>query len=231
MSATVFSKEAFCRTLGVPEAETAFIRVKESSFPVENRRIYSLAVARLSRESMDASMGGIAMAVDEIMNRHAGERGIVHTTSYAQDRYIREHVSPLNRARLSSTEGVSSRPALLKAHGSRDESVLISPSLHEGVDLKDELSRFQVLVKVPYPDLSDRRTRIKLERNPGWYDWQTALRLVQTYGRSVRGETDHAVTYVLDSHFPSFVRNHRDLFPEYFLEAIRSREEAADIEK
>ena len=39
------------------------------------------------------------------------------------------------------------------------------------------------------------------------------------------------LTYVLDSHFPSFVRNHWDLFPEYFLEAIRSREEAADIEK
>ena len=231
MSATVFSKEAFCRALGVPEAETAFIRVKESSFPVENRRIYSLAVARLSKESMDARMGEIARAVDEIMTRHAGERGIIHTTSYAQDRYIREHVSPINRARLSSTEGVSSRPALLKAHGSRDESVLISPSLNQGVDLKDELSRFQILVKVPYPDLSDRRTKIKLERNPGWYDWQTALRLVQTYGRSVRNETDHAVTYVLDSHFPSFVRNHRDLFPEYFLEAIRSREEGADIEK
>lgn len=226
MSATVFSKEAFCRTLGVPEEETAFIRVKESSFPVENRRIYSLAVARLSKESMDANMGDIARAVDEIMTWHAGERGIIHTTSYAQDRYIREHVSALNKARLSSTEGVFSRPALLKAHGSRDESVLISPSLNQGVDLKDELSRFQILVKVPYPDLSDRRTRIKLERNPGWYDWQTALRLVQTYGRSVRSETDHAVTYVLDSHFPSFLRQHTDLFPEYFLEAVRSKEEA-----
>ncbi len=231
MSATVFSKEVFCKTLGVPEREAAFIRVKESTFPVENRRIYSLAVASLSMKSMDAHMGEIAMAVDEIMTRHRGERGIVHTTSYAQDRYIREHVSPQNRARLFSTEGVSSRPALLKAHGSRDESVLISPSLHQGVDLKDELSRFQILVKVPYPDLSDRRTMIKLERNPGWYDWQSALRLVQTYGRSVRSETDHAVTYVLDSHFPSFLRSHRDLFPEYFIEAVRSREDGSDTEK
>ena len=231
MSATVFSKEAFCRALGIPEGEAAFIRVKDSSFPLENRKIYSLAVARLNRESMDASLRDIASAVDQIMDRHTGERGIIHTTSYAQDRYIREHVSPLNRARLSSTEGVSSRSALLKAHGSRDESVLISPSLHQGVDLKDELSRFQVLVKVPYPDLSDRRTRIKLERDPGWYDWQTALRLLQTYGRSVRSETDHAVTYVLDSHFPSFVRNHVDLFPTYFLDALRSREDLADTEK
>jgi len=62
----------------------------------------------------------------------------------------------------------------------------------------------------------------------GWYAWQTALRLVQTYGRSVRSETDHAATYVLDSQFTWFLQQHRDLFPEYFLEAIRSR---ADIDK
>jgi Rad3-related DNA helicase len=228
MSATIFSKEAFCKTLGIPEKDAAFIRVKESSFPVENRKIYALNTARLSRTSIDAQMPEIARAVDEIMTYHAGERGVVHTTTYQQARYIRDHVSPLNRGRLASTEGVSSRSALLKAHGSTDESVLISPSLYQGVDLKDELSRFQILVKVPYPDLSDRRTKIKLERDPGWYAWQTAMRLVQTTGRSVRSETDHAATYVLDSQFPWFLRQHRNLFPEYFLEAVRSRE---DVER
>ena len=145
---------------------------------------------------------------------------MIHTTSYQQARYIMYHVSEYNGARLQSTENLFSRSALLQAHGSRDESVLISPSLYQGVDLKDELSRFQVLVKVPYPDLSERRTRIKMERDQGWYDWQTALRLVQTYGRSIRSDTDHAVTYVLDSNFPWFVGRHRDLFPEYFLEAL-----------
>jgi ATP-dependent DNA helicase DinG len=194
--------------------------VKESSFPVENRPIYALNVAQLSRSTMEASLGTIARAVDEVMTRHAGERGVIHTTSYQQARYIMDHVSLYNRARLSSTENVSSRSALLKAHGSTSESVLISPSLYQGVDLKDELSRFQVLVKVPYPDLSERRTRVKLERDPGWYDWQTALRLVQTYGRSVRSATDHAVTYVLDSNFTWFLSKHRELFPEYFMDAL-----------
>jgi len=220
MSATIFSKEVFCRTLGIPEEETALVRVKESSFPVENRPIHALNAVQLNKTTMDSSLETIARAVDEIMTHHAGERGVVHTTSYQQARYIMANVSEPNRARLSSTENVSSRSELLKAHGSTDESVLISPSLYQGVDLKDELSRFQVLVKVPYPDLSERRTRVKLEKDPGWYDWQTALRLVQTYGRSVRGETDHAVTYLLDTNFTWFLRKHRELFPEYFLEAL-----------
>ncbi len=220
MSATVSSKEALCKTLGIPEESAAFIRVKESSFPVENRTIVALNTARLSQETLDASLGAVARVVDEIMTRHSGERGVVHTTSYRQTNYIIEHVSERNRKRLSTTEGASSRSELLRAHGSTDESVLISPSLFQGVDLKDDLARFQVVVKVPFPDLSSRRIRLKKERDRGWYDWQTALRLVQTYGRGVRSPTDHAVTYVLDSNFAPFVQAHRELFPDYFLDAM-----------
>ena len=220
MSATVSSSEIFCRSLGIPESEATFIRVSDSSFPLENRPIYALNSVHLSRSTMDASLGLLAEVVDGIMIRHSGEKGIVHTTSYAQARYIIEHVSDASKARLSSTENVSSRADLLRSHRATDESVLISPSLYQGIDLKDDLSRFQILVKVPYPDLSERRTRVKLERDPSWYDWQTALRLVQTYGRSVRSETDHAVTYVLDSNFTLFLSKHKELFPEYFLEAL-----------
>jgi Rad3-related DNA helicase len=222
MSATIFSKELLCRTLGVREEDVSYISVPESTFPVENRPIYALNTARLSWRSMDVALESIAGAVDAIMDRHLGERGVIHTTSYYQANYIMQHVSEPNRERLVTTEGSSERSALLRIHGSTDASVLISPSLFQGVDLKDEMSRFQVVVKVPYPDLSEKRTVVKLQRDSAWYDWQTALRLVQTYGRSVRSETDHAVTYVLDSNFMRFVDEHRDLFPGYFLEALRS---------
>jgi Rad3-related DNA helicase len=220
MSATIFSKGLLCSTLGIREAEVSYITVPESIFPVENRPIRALNVAQLSQASMASSLEIVASAVDQIMERHAGERGVIHTTTYQQVNYIMEHVSEANRARLVTTEGTFERSVLLAIHGTTGASVLISPSLYQGVDLKDDLSRFQVVVKVPYPDLSDRRTKVKLERDRGWYDWQTALRLVQTYGRSVRSETDHAITYVLDSNFTRFVNGHRDLFPAYFLDAL-----------
>jgi len=220
MSATVFSEELLCRTLGIPLDKSQFVKIAESTFPIANRRIYAMDVAQLNRATMDASLESIAKAVDAIMDRHSSERGVVHTTSYYQANYIIEHVSERNRARLVTTEGSTARSQLLHTHGATGASVLISPSLYQGVDLKDDLSRFQVIVKVPYSDLSDKRTRVKMQRDKGWYDWQTALRLVQTYGRSVRSETDSAVTYVLDSNFQGFVRGHRDFFPEYFLEAL-----------
>ena len=220
MSATIFSKRLLCETLGITEEEVCYISVPESIFPVENRPIRALNVAQLNQARMAVALESIAMAVDQIMERHAGERGVIHTTSYQQVNFIMQHVSEPNRARLVTTEGTFERSVLLAIHGSTGASVLISPSLYQGVDLKDDLSRFQVVVKVPYPDLSDRRTRIKLELDRSWYDWQTALRLVQTYGRSVRSETDHAITYVLDSNFTAFVNGHRGLFPAYFLDAL-----------
>jgi Rad3-related DNA helicase len=223
MSATIFSKELTCSTFGIPEDDACFISVPDSSFPVENRRLYALNTAHLSRASMESALESVAKAVDTIMSRHAEDRGVVHTTSYQQVNYIMQHVSEPNRARLRTTEGSAERSSLIRAHGETDSSVLISPSLYQGVDLKDDLSRFQVVVKVPYPDLSDRRTKVKLERDRGWYEWQTAQRLVQTYGRSIRSETDHAVTYVLDSNFTRFIGEHRDLFPGYFLEALQTK--------
>jgi Rad3-related DNA helicase len=223
MSATLSSGELFSRTFGIPPDQSCFIRVRDSTFPVENRPIRAMDVAHLSRTSMDSSLERIAQAVDSIMDNHATERGVVHTTSYQQANFIIQHVSETNRARLVSTEGSSNRSSLLKTHSWTDASVLISPSLYQGVDLKDDLSRFQVVVKVPFPDLSERRTQVKLERDPAWYAWQTALRLVQTYGRSVRSETDHATTYILDSNFTNFIAKNSDLFPRYFLDAIEVR--------
>ena len=59
---------------------------------------------------------------------------------------------------------------------------------------------------MPYPNKSDRWTNVKRHVDEEWYYWQTALRLIQAYGRSVRSKDDWARTYVLDSAFSYFVR-------------------------
>jgi Rad3-related DNA helicase len=100
--------------------------------------------------------------------------------------------------------------------------VLISPSLHTGLDLKDHLSRFQIITKVPYPNVADKWTSEKRKINKEWYYWQTALRLVQAYGRSVRSKDDWAKTYVLDSAFNYFVKVNNNILPKWFLSAIRN---------
>ena len=82
------------------------------------------------------------------------------------------------------------------------------------------VSRFQIITKVPYPNLADRWTNAKMKADKEWYYWQTALKLMQAYGRSIRSKDDWAKTYVLDSGFISFVETNASMFPNWFTQAI-----------
>jgi ATP-dependent DNA helicase DinG len=221
MSATILSKDHLCKTTGLDPEKVKFLRIEDSDFPVKNRPIHLMNVAWLSAKTMNVSMPKIAQAVDNIMSTHRNEKGIIHTTSYSQLQFIRDSLSKENASRLIETASSLDRSEVLKKHyESKNQTVLISPSLHLGVDLKDDLSRFQVIVKVPYPDLTDKKIAAKKDRDPKWYTWNTVLRLVQAYGRSVRSSDDYATTYVLDSSVSYLLKNAHDLMPRWFTEAI-----------
>src|SRR5918911_83734 len=221
MSATILSQDYLCKTAGLDPEKVQFIRVQESDFPVENRPIHVMNVAWLSAKTMTESMPKIAKTIDNIMSMHKDKKGIIHTTSYSQLQFIKENISKENKERLIETGSNIDRTEVLEKHySSKKPTVLISPSLQLGVDLKDDLSRFQIIVKVPYPDLTDRKIAAMKERDQKWYTWNTVLRLIQAYGRSVRSKDDYATTYVLDSSISFLLKNAQDLMPKWFTEAI-----------
>jgi Rad3-related DNA helicase len=132
----------------------------------------------------------------------------------------------LNRSILNSRllfhKDADSKLKILRMHQeTEDPTVLVSPSMGEGVDLSDDLSRFQIFCKVPFPYLGDEVTKRRMERDPMWYSVQTARNVIQATGRSVRNSSDFAVTYILDSCWDDFLRRNRGLFPDSFLAALK----------
>jgi ATP-dependent DNA helicase DinG len=223
MSATILSRDYLCKIAGLKPDTVKFIQVRDSDFPVRNRPIRLMNVAWLNARTMADSLPKIAKAVDNIMAMHKDEKGIIHTTSYAQLQYIRDNIGKENASRLIETGPAISREKVLERHyESKKPTVLISPSMHQGVDLKDDFSRFQVIVKVPYPDLTDKKVSEMKNRDPKWYTWYTVLRLAQSYGRSVRSADDHATTYILDESITFLLKNAQDIVPKWFSEAIVS---------
>jgi Rad3-related DNA helicase len=223
MSATILNNKAFCKSIGLDSEDIKFIQV-ESDFPIEHRRIYPLNIAYLNYSNLQSIdvMSKISVVVDNLMTTHRNEKGIIHTTSYEQLNFIKENLSKDNARRLLITDPEIQRDEIISQHSSTPKpTVLISPSLHTGLDLKDELSRFQIITKVPYPNKSDRWTNAKRVADEEWYYWQTALRLIQAYGRSVRSKNDWARTYVLDSAFSYFIRKNRNILPSWFIQAIK----------
>ncbi len=225
-SATILNAKAFCRSVGLNPDEVKFIQV-ESEFPVENRPIYILNIAYLNFRNLQLQevKSSITRAIDNIMTMHKNDKGIIHTTSYEQIDFIKENISQTNARRLIITDPEIQRDEVIAQHtnNTTKPTVLISPSLHTGLDLKNELSRFQIMTKVPYPNKGDRWISAKRERDEEWYYWQTALKLIQAYGRSIRSHEDWAKTYILDSSFGYFVRKNRNILPAWFIQAIRDK--------
>lgn len=222
MSATILDVNTFCRNVGLELNAVKFISV-DSDFPIQNRPIFPMNTAYLNYASLqlESVQREISNAVDNIMTTHNKDKGIIHCTSYAQVDFIEKYISRENKRRLILTdpEGINSRDEVIKEHfDTAKPTVLISPSLHTGLDLKDEKSRFQIIVKVPYPSRKDKWIEGKRKRDGAWYNWQTSIKLVQAYGRSVRSKDDWAKTYVLDTAFKMFVD--RNKLPKWYTDAI-----------
>jgi ATP-dependent DNA helicase DinG len=226
MSATILDHRTFEKNLGLDTGDdrTKFIQI-QSDFPIENRPIFPLSVEYLNFSNLQQTdvKTKISRAIDNIMHIHSNDKGIIHTTSYEQLNFIKENLSKMNSRRLILTDPEIQRDEVIKEHiDSKKPTVLISPSLHTGLDLKDNLSRFQIITKVPYPNIADKWTSEKRKINEEWYYWQTAVRLVQAYGRSIRSKDDWAKTYVLDAAFNYFVKMNVNILPKWFVSAIRT---------
>ena len=120
------------------------------------------------------------------------------------------------------THNSKDRDEVLKKHmSSKKDTVLISPSMTEGVDLKGDLSKFQIICKVPYPWLGDPIVKKRMYKFPDWYPLQTAMTIVQSVGRSIRNNKDTAVTYILDSDWERFYRKNKKIFSEDFRKLLK----------
>ncbi|MBI3634948.1 MAG: hypothetical protein HY216_01860 [Candidatus Rokubacteria bacterium] len=228
---------AAVEAFGIDEARVRVFR-SDSPFAVERRPIVYRPVGRLSRATLPTLEPDLFAEVAAILAAHPREKGLVHAASYAAARRLLRALNeraPLEARRLILVDSAAGKPQALEQHRrSSLPTVLLSPSLREGVDLPDDFLRFQIVTKLPYPDLGDPWTAARRARDARWYALETAKALVQAYGRSCRHADDHGVTYVLDAQFAGFLAHYRPLLPDWFRDAaepaLRRRQEATTPE-
>ena len=212
MSATIVDKDIFCESLGIEKNEAAYLSI-QSPFPLKNRPIHYLPVGSMSKNNIESTLPKMAEVVKMLLEKHANEKGIIHCANYRVAKYIQENVES---SRLMIHDSLN-RDEVLKLHvQSKDPTVLLSPSMMEGVDLYDDLSRFQIICKIPFPYLGDLVVQKRMEKNKFWYPYMTAKSVIQSLGRSIRNESDFAESYILDSDWERFYRNNKKMFPPEF---------------
>jgi len=222
MSATVLDVDVICKSLGIDRTHVAAIRLK-NRFPVANRPIYIKTVAKMTggKQNMGAWGPELVKGVDDIVGKHTNQKGIIHTHNFAIQVLLKTRCAPHVRSRFIIQQDFKDKFEMLEEHARRKDSVILAPAMHEGIDLRDDLSRFQIICKVPYANCFDNQQlarRVEIDRR--YYLWLTAIKLCQSYGRSIRSDTDYADTYILDESIHKFIKDAKSMLPGWFLEAI-----------
>ncbi|HXU96253.1 MAG TPA: ATP-dependent DNA helicase [Candidatus Nitrosotalea sp.] len=223
MSATI-DRDSFCENVGLDPSKVGFVDTPRSPFSPDKRRINFLNTKKLSYSSSKDDEITVIKKIEDIMSEHANERGLILTSSEKRCFDIKNNLSEKNRNRIrichSRNENGMTQDEILQEHSFDEDGVLLSSSLWEGVDLKDDLSRFQIIAKVPYPNLSEKRTKVKMQNFPLWYKSQTLTKLLQGFGRSIRSEDDWAVTYVLDSAASDLLLQSKSMIPKAYQDVL-----------
>lgn len=120
---------------------------------------------------------------------------------------------------------------------SKGPMVLVSPSMTEGVDLAEDLCRFTITAKLPFPNKGDERVARRMKvvkddvsgawvtnaRGNDWYMWVTACTLVQSVGRGMRSAEDQQVCYIIDRAASWFLPAVWRMLPDWFKEAVKKQ--------
>jgi Rad3-related DNA helicase len=224
MSATI-DKDNFSKSIGIENC--ALVDVPKSPFPAENRMVEFRNVARLSSRSPESDEIRVANSINDIMAAHQDSRGLILTSSKARCYNLLKRLTRQQARRIeiahSKNENNASLGDVLAAHRDTPNGVLLSSSLWQGIDLKGDLSRFQIIEKCPYPYLGDNRVAAKNRADRGWYVYQTIVKLLQGMGRSVRDVDDRADTYVMDSSVQELLRQHRTMVPVAYHDVLFAR--------
>jgi ATP-dependent DNA helicase DinG len=217
MSATFADPKDYMKSIALKDAK--YIKM-DSNFDFTKSPIYFYNKRRMSYKQIESNLPWMYERINEILDKHPNQNGIIHSASYHLTLNIFNNLSSKNKSRVLVYEGTEEKRRVLEMLKRDTSKVLMGPSLLEGLDLKDDWSRLQIFAKVPYLSLSDRFVKAKLAINPDWYRWKAIINVLQGTGRSVRSETDWADTYILDGALADLIHSSRRSFPTEFMQRI-----------
>ena len=213
MSATIIDHKHFAKTLGINEYEYV---ESDSTFDPSKAPIYIKTKQKINHYNLKKILPNVVKQIKDICAEHEFEKGIIHTHTGFIASYLQ---SNLDSKRFLYRDQQTRNEEILEQHSkSKNPTVLVSPSLGLGIDLRDDLARFQIIIKAPYLPLGDNRIKKLFEQDKKWYTNKMLSNVVQQCGRGIRSKQDYCTTYILDSGISDAIIRSRKYLPNYFID-------------
>lgn len=224
MSATIIDPITYCQELGIPLNQVHYINVP-SSFPPERSPVYPMNIGKINAKNFEENIGKVIKVIEEIFNIHEKQKGIVHCVSNNVRNLILANIGNKYKNRLL-VPTAGNKKVILDKHTKSENSILLSISDEEGLDLFDDLSRFCITPTLPFGSLGDPRVAKKSDADKireeearqngipfiSRYEIDMMRRLIQQSGRSTRSPTDYSFHYILPSTLNWYIQK----FNKYF---------------
>jgi Rad3-related DNA helicase len=212
MSATIIDHANFAKTLGISKYQ--YIEV-DSTFDPKNAPIYVTSSLKLNYKNLKEKLPVLKDNIVKICNFHKNVKGVIHTHTLEITQYLKDNID--DPRFLFRLDGANNEQIIQRHIESKEPTILVSPSMTYGVDLKEDLARFQIVAKASYMPLNDERIKKLFKGDPDWYVNQMLNHLIQACGRGVRTKDDKCVTYILDGTITDSVLRNAKKLPKYFI--------------
>jgi len=216
MSATLVDYRRVIRNLGIEEQDFKYIDLPSAFDPSLSPIIFG--TFQLSKKNIDRYFPKVVKCVEEILEEHNDVKGLIHTQSNVLTLKLKDQLK--NDRVLYRIKGDKDNTDILTDHSNSSKpTVLASPSLNFGVDLKGDAARFCIIIKCPWPDLGDVRVKEMSKNDYKWYTNKMFTTFIQQCGRCTRDENDYSITYIIDAgSMRKLLPDYSNLLPNYFID-------------
>lgn len=223
MSATISRKDI--EQLGLSGKKIVYIDAN-SVIPAQNRPIIVPREAEnMSLASQQANLPKLANFIIKTALKFPEEKGLVHLPYNMVEKLknlIRAHpdFNKIKHMMLWHTRENKTK-VYNQFRELAEPGILFGSGMYEGLDLKQELCRWQIISKIPFPSLANEAIKYMADIDQEWYSWEASKILQQAFGRIVRSETDYGISFVFDKSFIRLYEQNQDLYPRWLRDSIK----------
>lgn len=189
------------------------------SFPLESRPLTHLPTVRMNYRIGEIENRLWINKVDQIIRDRLGTKGIIHTVSYARRDMV------VKRSKYSEymiTHQRKDTESVVRTFKTADPPlILVSPSMATGWDFPDDECRWQIIVKLPFPDSRGNIIKSRSKADPDFTSYITMQQLIQAVGRGVRNMNDYCETFIIDNNVVWFLDKYKHLSVDWFSGSYR----------
>ena len=187
-----------------------------TSIPKENRRVI-WTPSPFSHRAADIDIPALAKRIQDIYISTGKKNTLVHSTYALMYKLLPYFTIPVIWHDENNKQDSINR-------FTENGGLMIGAGMSEGLDLKGDLCRVQIITTLQFPNIMDPwvSKRKALPDGEEWMIGEVMKVLWQQVGRGTRGETDYCENYVLDNRLSSVIQKARKMgmCPGHFFDSI-----------